>query len=155
LTCCTSPNGLKSPRSASSVVLKVRFPTKRFFIHSPQESIFPRVAELMSPGLHPSPEEKCPCDQSVAWRRRTQPPTKKCWSQHPIVSSYIISHFQQLRDMRASYSRGWPPFMTSSIATSAMCASENSSQSSVLSFQLRARRAFLLTTDNWEPRTFS
>ena len=47
LTCCTSPNGLKSPRSASSVVLKVRFPTKRFFIHSPQESIFPRVAELM------------------------------------------------------------------------------------------------------------
>jgi hypothetical protein len=51
------------------------------------------------------------------------------------VSIYIISHFQQLRKMRVAKVAGGAPFMTAYIAASAMCAKENSSQSSVLSLQ--------------------
>ena len=66
---------------------------------------------------------------------------KKRWgSRRTILSSYIISHFQQLREIRVATVAGGAPVLTSYIAASAMCARENSSQSSFPG-------ACLLTTD--------
>jgi len=76
---------------------------------------------------------------------------KKRWSRRPIVSSYIISHFQQLREMRVDTVAVGAPFMTLYIAASAMCAKENSFQSSVLSVQFGGLGPFALAPSGAGP----